>query len=169
MPYILPRDVHSPKNHWKLVEHVIDKGPGQPAYAIGTWNNERRIGFRWNGTDDNPIGNPQSRGLPTWTILDKRLHASVLALIPPAKQAFVSAYLDICLRTELRVAFHGTGRRTLEERKPGETLFNHLENTKLFANDNAADFYRAVAQELANRQAEGQLVSYQDTTPATDI
>ena len=87
MTYVKPVLVVSPKAHWEPEAVLHDGGEGQCAYALGKWDGEPRIGFRWNGRDDNPIGNPQSRGLPTWTMLDPRLHEAVLALLPPQKQA----------------------------------------------------------------------------------
>jgi hypothetical protein len=59
------------------------------------WDSERCIGFRWNGTSERPLGNPQSRGLPTWTILDRRLHKAVTELVKkenPAKAQIVQAF-----------------------------------------------------------------------------
>jgi hypothetical protein len=96
MAYILPELVVSPKVSWTLVDVVLDKGEGNCAYAIGMWEKQRRIGFRWNGTDDSPIGNPQSRGLPTWTMLDKALHNSVLRQVEqknPDKAGIMRAFL----------------------------------------------------------------------------
>ena len=37
--------------------------------AIGRWDGRPALAMRWNGTDDEPLGNPQSRGLPTWFIV----------------------------------------------------------------------------------------------------
>ena len=51
--------------------------------------------FRWNGTEDNKIGNPQSRGLPTWTMLDERLHEAVVSFLPSDKQEMAKMYLRI--------------------------------------------------------------------------
>jgi hypothetical protein len=96
MSYILPSDVISPKAMWTLVDVVLDKGPGNCAYAIGMWDKQRRVGFRWNGTNDNPIGNPQSRGLATWTMLDRALHAAVLQQVErknPEKAGIMRAFL----------------------------------------------------------------------------
>ncbi|WP_445501301.1 hypothetical protein [Microvirga sp. G4-2] len=95
MAYINPKDVQSPKSHWHLFQVVLDKGPGQGAYALGTWDGERRIGFRWNGSDENPIGNPQSRGLPTWTMLDPELHSRVIEIFPADQQPIAKAYFGI--------------------------------------------------------------------------
>jgi len=96
MTYIQPSDVISPKAKWTLVDVVLDKGSGNCAYAIGMWDKQRRVGFRWNGTKDNPIGNPQSRGLATWTMLDKALHQAVLHQVErknPEKAGIMRAFL----------------------------------------------------------------------------
>lgn len=95
MTYIQPADVRSPKAHWQLIEVLLDGGPGAGAYALGEWEQERRLAFRWNGTNENPIGNPQSRGLPTWTILEKSTHEAILKLLPPEKQAVTRHFLGI--------------------------------------------------------------------------
>jgi hypothetical protein len=86
MSYIVPEQVISPKQHWELVSVVLDQREGGCAYALGYWDSEKCIGFRWNGTSENPIGNPQSRGLPTWTILDPQLHAGVIQLLSRDQQ-----------------------------------------------------------------------------------
>jgi hypothetical protein len=93
MTYVFPSEVHSPKAHWRLIEVLLDRGEGQCAYALGKWDGESRIGFRWNGTKDSPIGNPQSRGLPTWTMLDQGLHEAVIALLPNEKRSLARRFL----------------------------------------------------------------------------
>ena len=70
MAYIPPGDVVSPKARLQLVKVLIDSGPDAPAYALANWDGHACIVFRWNGNDEQPIGNPQSRGLPTWVVLD---------------------------------------------------------------------------------------------------
>lgn len=95
MSYIEPEKVVSPKANWRLVDVILDRGAGDCAYAIGMWDNRRSVGFRWNGSKSNPLGNPQSRGLPTWTILDHKLHPYVLRLVRkenPAKVQIVQAF-----------------------------------------------------------------------------
>ena len=93
--YIKPRAVKSPKNRWHLFEVVLDRKEGKCAYALGEWDGERRIGFRWNGTKENKIGNPQSRGLPTWTILDEKLYEAVIDILPSDKQEIAKMYLGL--------------------------------------------------------------------------
>jgi hypothetical protein len=95
MSYILPKDVISPKLSWRLIDVVLDRGEEDCAYALGMWDNRRCIGFRWNGTHDRPLGNPQSRGLPTWTVLDRALHPAVLKLVKrenPSKAQIAQAF-----------------------------------------------------------------------------
>lgn len=164
MSYISPKDVHSPKKNWKLVDVIIDEGPGRCAYSIGTWDEHRRIGFRWNGTEENPIGNPQSRGLPTWTMLDEKLHAGVIALAPEEKQDLISSYLNRPRRIQLVVdKSAGSNRLTLKEREEGKRSYRDLtDDPDLFANLDEKSFYRAVAREIAKRQDAGQHVIYCD-------
>jgi hypothetical protein len=61
--YISPTEVISPKKSWSLITVLVDGGPGEGALALGRWDNKPVLAMRWNGdNDDNPIGNPQSRG-----------------------------------------------------------------------------------------------------------
>jgi hypothetical protein len=95
MPHITPEQVISPKANWRLVDVILDRGEDDCAYAIGMWDNKRCIGFRWNGTKNHPLGNPQSRGLPTWTILDRKLHPAITKLVKkenPSKLQIVQAF-----------------------------------------------------------------------------
>jgi len=94
MNYIRPENVISPKAHWALQTVLLDGGEGECAYALGRWDGEPRIGFRWNGSADNPIGNPQSRGLPTWTMLDPNLHEAVLSLLPTDMQVLARRFFS---------------------------------------------------------------------------
>ncbi|MFQ5784254.1 MAG: hypothetical protein ACE5H8_05450 [Alphaproteobacteria bacterium] len=95
MKYVRPEDVKSPKAHWYLFEVILDHGPRGCAYALGEWDGERRIGFRWNGNDKSPIGNPQSRGLATWTMLDPALHKAVVELLPEDKKSTALVFFGI--------------------------------------------------------------------------
>jgi len=46
------------------------------------WEDEDRIGIRWNGSAKDPgIGNPQSRGNATWFILPQELEDVILERI----------------------------------------------------------------------------------------
>lgn len=95
MTYVAPGEVRSPKARWHLFKVLLDDGAEGCAYALGKWDEKPRIGFRWNGSNDNPIGNPQSRGLPTWTMLDERLHGPIIDRLPPDKQQLARGFLEI--------------------------------------------------------------------------
>ena len=100
MSFIKPTDVLSPKAHWSLIDVLLDRGEGDCAYALGIWDGERRIGFRWNGTKHNELGNPQSRGLPTWTMLDTEIHKQIIEQLPSDKLAIARGFLKIKLMLE---------------------------------------------------------------------
>lgn len=51
--YRRPQDVTAPKKRWKLRQVLVDDGPDRPAYALGMWDGEPAIGFRWNGNTEN--------------------------------------------------------------------------------------------------------------------
>ena len=67
--YTKPTEVLSPKRHWVLVHVLFDGGEESSSLAIGRWDDKPALAMRWNGTKENPMGNPQSRGLPIWFIV----------------------------------------------------------------------------------------------------
>lgn len=73
MPYIHPSLVRSPKDRISNVKVLADKGENKWSLAEIVWDGEPCLGIRWNGGSDDKnfpgIGNPQSRGVPTWFIL----------------------------------------------------------------------------------------------------
>lgn len=75
MAYIDPKSVVSPKHSWgKDFEVLADTGNGGWSVAEGTWEGSACLGLRWNGSNEEPsIGNPQSRGNPTWFIVPDEL------------------------------------------------------------------------------------------------
>ena len=80
--YKNPKFINSPKGMVEVVEVIYD-GKDDPAYslAIIKWENIYKLGIRWNiaysewddyrkqNGQDECIGNPQSRGIPTWFVL----------------------------------------------------------------------------------------------------
>lgn len=82
--YVRPADVHAPKRHWALACVLFDGGPSgknnpsPSSLAIGRWDNEPVLAMRWNGNDENPLGNPQSRGLPTWFVVPEQHWKQIL-------------------------------------------------------------------------------------------
>ena len=79
MSYIPPQDVVSPRQHWALFLVILDRGEDDTSYAIGTWDGTPVFASRWNGSKGAPIGMPQSRGLPTWYVLDSHLNDTLIA------------------------------------------------------------------------------------------
>ena len=100
MSYIKPDDVLSPKQNWTLIA-VLDEGRAREcALAIGRWTDKWVRGkiflaMRWNGHDENPLGNPQSRGLPTWMMIDEKYNEALLTsgTLTPAKLILARSFI----------------------------------------------------------------------------
>lgn len=94
--YVKPEDCHSPRAHWTLVLVLDDLGPSQYSLALGRWDGVPRLALRWNGNEEEaPVGNPQSRGLPTWFVLPHECEGLLLPLVPAGKQAMVRDFLKL--------------------------------------------------------------------------
>lgn len=66
---------------------------------------------------------------------------------------------------ELKVKWHPSGRYTLEETYGLPTITGqHAPSHTLIGNDDAAEFYRAVAERIATLAGQGKEVSYSDTS-----
>ncbi len=97
LKYVAPEQVHSPRRCWTLVAVVYDEEEGGAAAAIGRWDGEPVLVMRWNGSEGNPIGNPQSRGLPTWFVVPDVFHDALLNTIlksRPEKRAIVQDFFS---------------------------------------------------------------------------
>ena len=77
MRYIKPKKVTSPQDRWRLNRVVYPGAEGGWSAAEGWWNDSGVLALRWNGDDDTPMGNPQSRGYPTWFIVPDELEGAV--------------------------------------------------------------------------------------------
>lgn len=87
-----PEKVVSPRYCIDNVSAIFDGGTGSDPFslAVVTWDGEKRIGIRWNATyrewDDADkiagnkvcVGEPNSRGYPTWFILPPNLLSALL-------------------------------------------------------------------------------------------
>lgn len=97
MAYQDPRTVKSPKAGIRHLNVLYDGGEqvGEGGHGYGggwlgwsiaefEWYEEPVLAIRWNGSSENPdvsgIGNPQSRGVPTWFILPDALADTVRAV-----------------------------------------------------------------------------------------
>lgn len=91
--YITPDLVSSPKRNWKLLK-VLDPGSENTgAVALGRWDDNPVLAMRWNGTEKNPLGNPQSRGLSTWFIVPDEYRDSIMSTFSAEKQALAKTFL----------------------------------------------------------------------------
>lgn len=92
--YTLATSVVSPKKHWSLIAVLEDKGPSEAALALGRWDNNPCLAMRWNGDNiGNPIGNPQSRGLPTWFVVPDDYVEAILLSLPDDKLTLARNFL----------------------------------------------------------------------------
>src|ERR1051325_1200308 len=73
-----PQTVQSPKRHLVLVSVIVNTGEDGYSVALIRWDGEPHLAMRWNGGAENPLGNPQSRGLPTWFVIPEDFQDSVL-------------------------------------------------------------------------------------------
>lgn len=160
MSYIRPNEVVSPKARWKLIAVLRDGGASDAAYAVGEWDGIPSIGMRWNGDDENRIGNPQSRGLPTWTMVEPRLHLPIIQTLPEDKQVLATALLgiEVSPMVELRVEHHPSGNYTLTRRVSGQRMRQDVKRYALWTNSDKAEFYRAVYGEVKNHLDRGSKV-----------
>ena len=82
MSYIDPQTVTSPKHSWELGTVLHNTGDEGWSLAKGKWDGKEAFGIRWNGSsDDSGIGNPQSRGIPTWFILPDEISKVVISAL----------------------------------------------------------------------------------------
>ena len=79
MAYIDPQTVLSPRNRVESVDIIYSSGAGGWSIARLEYDGvPDRIGIRWNGSEEEAgIGNPQSRGKPTWFVVPEELSALV--------------------------------------------------------------------------------------------
>lgn len=64
-----PENVLSPKANVQNVRVLSNTGEDGWSLAELFWDNRPVLGIRWNGGKSNPLGNPQSRGVPMWFVL----------------------------------------------------------------------------------------------------
>jgi hypothetical protein len=82
MAYVEPATVWAPKASIRSVEVLYNRGQREWSIARVNWEEEERVGIRWNGADDAPgIGHPQARGNATWFILPREIESAVLGQI----------------------------------------------------------------------------------------
>jgi hypothetical protein len=90
--------VNSPKQAIRKLNILFDGGEQTAdakdwqgwSVAEFEWYGEPCIGVRWNGSSDNPgvthIGNPHSRGIPTWFVVPKPFEDAVRDVLAQASK-----------------------------------------------------------------------------------
>ncbi|HEY7120212.1 MAG TPA: hypothetical protein VH475_26730 [Tepidisphaeraceae bacterium] len=92
--FIPPEEVVSPQRRWSLIKILFDpKKPDDSVLALGRWDNRPVLAMRWNGSTENPIGNPQSRGLPVWYIVHHRYYGPIIKTLSPDMQTLARNFL----------------------------------------------------------------------------
>lgn len=95
MAYVEPASVLSPKASIRSVQIIHNTGPeGWSAARIHWEEDTEALGLRWNGGGDPGIGNPQSRGNPTWFIVPPELRAALLREIEDLEMNRPGGLLD---------------------------------------------------------------------------
>ena len=92
-----PEKVTAPKQRWHLIKVLrqgTSEGPESYSIAVGRWDGNPCVAIRWNANEDRPVGNPHSRGLPTWFILPDRLHTEVLGTLPRSEREFAAHFFS---------------------------------------------------------------------------
>lgn len=80
MAYMNPLMVLSPKGRIADLDVLHDSGESGFSVAQMTWDGvPGSVGVRWNGSEAEGVGNPQSRGIPTWFILPEPLAIQAIA------------------------------------------------------------------------------------------
>lgn len=94
MGYILPDQATSPRQHWSIIKVLVPAASERMAIALGKWDGQPVIGLRWNGTDEAPVGNPQSRGLPTWFIVELGTYTeAIIEALPTESRDLVRQFI----------------------------------------------------------------------------
>ncbi len=107
---IRPQDVKSPREHWLLIDVLVEKTDW--SVALGEWDGRRVLAMRWNGDDERPKGNPVSHGVPTWFVLPDEFTDLLLGspIVPSGKAHFART----CLRRGGEEPAAGACRADLE-------------------------------------------------------
>jgi hypothetical protein len=93
MTYTHPKDVDSPKGRWQLIDVLLPGKEGHEAIAFGKWDGNFVLAIRWNGNKESPVGNPQSRGYPTWFILPEVFYGAILEKLVDEQRRLVEAFV----------------------------------------------------------------------------
>jgi hypothetical protein len=144
--YVIPVEVVSPKRQWTLVSILYDGGEGRAAVAMGMWDDNPVLAMRWNGDEGNPIGNPQSRGLPTWFILPDEFRQVILDSlqeIAPEKYLLAKEYFMNAIVLTNTIPLPDVRKQVQEAvlRGIGKRIENERWTVKIFAPVDRAGYF----------------------------
>jgi hypothetical protein len=90
MSYVKPELVVSPKALVSELSVLYDGGENNWSLAKMKWDGCSVLALRWNGGSKDPrfpgIGNPQSRGVPTWFVLPDEIGSATIEMLKLAKK-----------------------------------------------------------------------------------
>lgn len=92
---VAPENVVAPKKRWSLYK-VVHNDDGA-AVAVGMWDGSPYLAMRWNGTQDNPVGTPQSRGLAVWFLVPEHFWRAIISTLSPNGRSIAEAFLKYAL------------------------------------------------------------------------
>ena len=78
MSYINPKNVLSPKSSVRAVRVLEDKQEHSFSIARLRYDGREELACRWNGSDEEPSGHPNSRGLPTWFLIPYEMREDIM-------------------------------------------------------------------------------------------
>jgi hypothetical protein len=88
------KDVHSPRDHWRLVQVLYDGGDDGFSIMMGYWDDEPVLVGRWNGPAGGK-GMPLSSGYPVPLVFPSFMWDAILSLdvFSDQKIAFARMFL----------------------------------------------------------------------------
>ena len=92
---VQPEDVTSPRDRCQLIKvlakNIANAGQGRRTCSIALlkWDGEARIGIRYDGRQETPLGSPNSNGHATWFIMPYALQQLLMPAIPMEDWAMV--------------------------------------------------------------------------------
>jgi hypothetical protein len=123
MTYTPPETVVSPKASVSDLRVLLNTGEGGYSLAAMRWDGTEALGVRWNGSPDNLLGNPQSRGIATWYILPDEIAAPLRARYDDSPGQLTQRNADIT-RVRIRPLPDRISKGEIEEKRDDEWVLS---------------------------------------------
>lgn len=124
--YTRPAEVTAPSARWQLTAVIRDGGSGGYSLALGQWDGERVLALRWNGSGDQPKGNPLSSTHPTWMVLPGAFNMATLATLWVERLRSHAGLVDAAALQQATEAFVPTVQGFMEQLKHMQALISRL-------------------------------------------